>query len=188
MAGLSANMLPLRTSLAGNPRFVEILQRVSETTLAALSRQEYPYQLWIDELRRRRAEPDLRLFSAFFVVHEEAFSLTFDGLTARWFGSDAYGNTFDSRSLQWDQRQQIAFAANDTGRGWRIALLGSPSLFDEEALQHLLTQWVAIVRQAIADPERRLADIELPAREGVAALPVDSAVALERDELDHLFA
>jgi acyl carrier protein len=186
VAGVFANTLPLRTTLAGNPRFAEILRRVGETTLAGLANQDYPFHGWIDELRRRRGQPDLRLFSAFFVVHEEAFGPEFEGLAARWFGTDAFGNALDARALKWDQRQQVAFAANDTGRGWRVTILGDSSELSEVSLEHMLEQWIAIVRQVAANPELRLADVDLPAGPGGA--PAYATVALDRDEIDHLFA
>jgi hypothetical protein len=52
----------------------------------------------------------------------------------------------------------------------------------------MLEQWMAVVRQAAADPERRLADLELPMHAGAEPGPAYATVALDRDEIDHLFA
>ncbi len=166
VAGVFANVLPLRTSLAGNPSFAEILARVSETTLEGLAHQDYPLVQWMEELRRARGEYDRRLSSAFFDVHEEAFGPAFDGLAARWFSTNAFGTVPHARSLPWNQRQQVAFAASETGRGWRVQLMGDSSAFAEASLDRMLEQWIAIVRQVTADPGRRLAEIELPVRTG----------------------
>jgi non-ribosomal peptide synthetase component F len=184
VAGVFANVLPLRTSLGGNPTFAEILRRVSETTRAGLANQDYPLVLWVEELARRRGEYGLQLSSGFFTVHEEAFAPSFEGLSARWFTTNVFGTTPEARGLPWNDRQQIAFAASETGRGWRVELLGDSAAFAETSLERMLGQWIAIVRQVAGEPQRRLDDIDLLACDGATY----GTAALDRDEIEHLFA
>jgi amino acid adenylation domain-containing protein/non-ribosomal peptide synthase protein (TIGR01720 family) len=184
VAGVFANLLALRTSVGGNPSVGEVLARVGKSTLEAMARQDYPFQLWISELRRARAQQDLRLFSAFFIMHEEAFSPAFEGLKVTWFGTDAFGNTLDPRALQWDDRQQIALAVNDAGEGWRVTMLGNPATFSNASLEGLLAIYADIVSQMGRDLSTPLQSVEVPKPASVAG----ATVALDVDELDRLFA
>jgi non-ribosomal peptide synthetase component F len=178
-------VLPLRTSLGGNPAFAEILDRVSSTTVGALTHQDYPFHRWIAELRR--PTQGARLFSALFVVHEEAFVPAFDGLSAHWFSTEAFGTSLFSRSLPW-YPDSVAFYANDTGSGWNVTILGDSNAFADTALEHMLEQWRALVQQVLADPSRRLGDLDLPPRAGSAPAARFATLALDRDEIDQLFA
>jgi amino acid adenylation domain-containing protein len=68
LIGFFVNTVPIRCSLSGNPRFLDLLARTREATLGALEHQELPYQQLVDAVRPVRsgtADPLLQVMLAF---------------------------------------------------------------------------------------------------------------------------
>src|SRR3989440_10738935 len=70
IVGYLANPVVLRTNLAGNPTFQELLGRVRQTVIGALDHQDYPFPLLVERLQPRRDASYSPLFQTLFVFEK----------------------------------------------------------------------------------------------------------------------
>ncbi|HKV91321.1 MAG TPA: amino acid adenylation domain-containing protein [Candidatus Angelobacter sp.] len=68
LIGFFVNLLVLRTSLADQPPYKDVLRRVRETCLQAYAHQHLPFELLVDEIRPDRHLDRTPLFQTLFVL------------------------------------------------------------------------------------------------------------------------
>jgi amino acid adenylation domain-containing protein len=150
LVGTLVNTLVMRTSLAGDPTFAELLGRVRDTALDAYAHQDLPFERLVEELAATRDTSHAPLVQVLFNVPNAPMgTLGFDGLDLDVF-------EFDAGSAQFDLSLTV-----DTEQFDRVSLAYSTELFDATSAQRMLDHYLMLIESVVADPERRIATFDL---------------------------
>ncbi|HEX7238686.1 MAG TPA: amino acid adenylation domain-containing protein, partial [Longimicrobiaceae bacterium] len=180
LIGFFVNMLALRTELAGDPTWQELLGRVRETALGAYAHQELPFERLVDEMASERS-----------LVHSPVFQVTFgleratgrnrlpsmDGLALELFEGAEMAAQFDLDLTLVDG--DGPFAGNFVYRA---------ALFEPETVERMAGHLEVLLEAVAAEPERRVAEVSLlrsAERAEVLAVSRGAARAFPRDRLVH---
>ncbi|HEX2190626.1 MAG TPA: condensation domain-containing protein, partial [Longimicrobiaceae bacterium] len=157
VVGLFLNSLALRVSLAGDPAFRELLRRVRETTLDGYAHQDAPFEAVLEEIQPERARDRTPVFQvmlnlANFAGAGEVTAAAdvpsgFAGLRVHRVdpGASVMGAKFD-----------LTLYAGERPEGIGLHLVYNSDLFDAGRVAALLAQLVAVLQQALEDPDLRL--------------------------------
>jgi amino acid adenylation domain-containing protein len=151
LIGFFVNMLVLRTDLAGDPSFAELLERVRQVALGAYAHQSLPFDKLIEELRPDRDLRRTPLFQVSFqLLNVPASALELPGLSPQPAG-------FAARSAKFD----LEISLIDGGEGLVGPLDYDADLFDAATMERLLAHLERLLAAAVEDPGRRLSELPL---------------------------
>lgn len=163
LVGYFVNTLPLRTDLAGQPGFRELLARVRETTLGALANQELPLDKLIEALRPNRELGQSPLFQTMFVFEN-----------VDWPGTEAAGLSIGE--IQIEHRAissfDLSLVVEPQGAGLSATIVYNAELFERETIEQMLAAWQTLLAAAVAQPETPIGKLPL-----MPPLAADSPVA-----------
>jgi hypothetical protein len=158
LIGWFSNLLVLRTDLSGNPTFVELLRRVREVLLGALTHEELPLSELITELREPRAEPLPPAITpyVFFTLIKERRSAPINSWMQSLQLSDVrikqlsvdFGDTAPGLSIQVREKAEML----------EITLRYETQCYDELDIISLLDDLKIALESIVANPECRLSD------------------------------
>ncbi|HEY0169687.1 MAG TPA: condensation domain-containing protein [Pyrinomonadaceae bacterium] len=152
LIGCFINTLPLRTDLSGNPRFLELLGRVQETTLAAYTHQDLPFEKLLEALKVERSLSHLPLVQVLFDFMNTPTDFSFDlpGLTLQALPVELH-----------TAKNELVIDVWEGERGLAGTVEYCTELFDAPAAEHLLQRYEALLHSIVARPDGRLNTHEL---------------------------
>jgi hypothetical protein len=157
--GFFVNMLVMRTSLAGDPTYVELLGRVREVALGAYAHQDLPFDKLVEELVGDRDSSYNPLFQVALVLQNTPMSaLELPGVTISPFPIDTGTVPFD-----------LVLSLSESSTGIEGTLSYSVDLFDRETIQRMLRHLQKLLESVVQDPEQRLSDLSLLDEEELAS-------------------
>ena len=181
LVGMFVNSVPLRTAVASDTRFADLLHTIRDTDLAALAHADLPFERLVAALRPARAGGH-PIFQIALTVDEvplaDPGALGLDGIDAEVLPVETGGPRFD---LELRVRGDVARFTYDTGR------------FSRRRIADLASRFVALADQVAADPATPIGELQIghliDAEPGAAAhLPprhladlIDDAVAAHPD-------
>ncbi|HKU73748.1 MAG TPA: amino acid adenylation domain-containing protein, partial [Pyrinomonadaceae bacterium] len=151
MIGLFINQLAIRTQPSAPQRFVELLEAVRDTSLAAYAHQDLPFEKLVAELQPERSLSRTPLFQVMLMMQTAPGARTsLAEVTARMRSNAGGGAKFD-----------LTMHAIPVGSELRIVLEYNTVLFELERVQRLLGHYHSLLEAVALNPQQRLAELEL---------------------------
>ncbi|MFJ9458785.1 amino acid adenylation domain-containing protein [Kitasatospora sp. NPDC101447] len=168
LVGFFVNTLALRTDLSGAPTFRDLLAQVRDTAYDAYADRDLPFERILIDLQPKRRLDRTPVFQVFFnMVPFAEQRLELPGLSASFLHVPDAGAKFD-----------LTLYAGLDGRD--LTLVHNADLFTEERAGQLLDQYVTLVEQIAADPDRPVPSYSLVTDRSREVLP-DPARPLAAD-------
>ena len=152
LIGFFANTLALRSDLAGDPTFRELLDRVGETLLQAYEHQDLPFERLVDELGLQRDMSRSPLFQVMFVLQNAGgAAIETDGLRITDIELLHGGAAMFDLTLNVEQTED----------GLRLLAVYNSDLFDAATVQRMLESFEVLLRGVAASPNDRISALPI---------------------------
>ncbi|MBD2034986.1 amino acid adenylation domain-containing protein [Leptolyngbya sp. FACHB-321] len=165
LIGFLVNSLVLRTNLAGDPTFRELLDRVRDVTLAAYAHQDLPFEKLVEELQPVRSLGQNPLFQVVFALQNTPMEqLTLPGLILSPVELETKTSRFDLELYVWKSGDNFR---NLWGKGWQQAdglrgvIVYNTALFDSTTIAALRQHFQTLLEGIVAKPETPLSALPL---------------------------
>jgi len=180
LVGLFANSLVLRTDLAGDPTFLELLERVRRTSLEAQDHQDVPFEAILDALQPERRLDRSPLFQVLFNYVDFVDP-------RRQLHKDLVMESSVARAGTLYDLTLYVFVAADS---LRLEFEYDAGLFEAASVRRLLARLELLLAEVVDDADRRLSELPLlpPAERALLAAfgagpPADAAETLSLPRL-----
>ncbi|WJV45323.1 non-ribosomal peptide synthase/polyketide synthase [Streptomyces flavofungini] len=157
LVGLFVNTLVLRTDTSGDPAFADLLARVRETSLAAYSHQDIPFESLVERLNPQRSPSHHPLFQIVLVLqNNEEARFDLPGLRVRTV-------TTGTGTSRYDLLLSLSetFRDGTTPAGVTVDVEYSTELFDPATVDVFVARWERLLRAVVADPGLRIGAADL---------------------------
>lgn len=158
--GCFVNNVPVRTRLADNPSFTELVEQVRQTTLAAFDHRALPFDLLVQRLNPERAINHPPIFQVLFTLMSfPVHSLAPDGL-------DVDALDLDTGASRFDLTLELApVRAGEHAGEFAILYDYDRDLFDESTIVRLHEQYAQLLRGVVANPSASIHEFRLVTQE-----------------------
>ena len=147
LIGFLVNTLVIRTDVAGEQSFRELVKQVRETTVGAYAHQDVPFELIVDTLRPERSLSHSPLFQAMFTMQSEsiAWNAALDGLSV-----ERVEMTAGPAMAKFD----LTLAVHESSSGLECEFEYSTELFEAKTIDRMARQLAVLLESAVADPNQ----------------------------------
>jgi amino acid adenylation domain-containing protein len=151
LIGFFVNTLVMRTNLAGNPPFREILKQVRETALGAYAHQDLPFEKLVEELQPQRDTSHTPIVQVVFALQNAPMpDIEMPDLTVGYLEADTAAAKFD-----------LTLLLQETPDGLRGSLQYRSELFDATTIKRMLGHFENLLSGVVANPDEQLASLPL---------------------------
>jgi amino acid adenylation domain-containing protein len=151
LIGCFLNTLVLRSDMAGNPSFLQVLGRVRETALGAYANQDAPIEVLLDVLQPERSMGFNPLVQAMFILQNTPKS------AMRLGALDLDFTEFRASAAKFD----LTLDLTPEGEGFIGRMEYNADLFDAESIDRMNGHFLNLLESFVTDPGRRIWDAGL---------------------------
>ena len=159
LIGFFINTLALRTRLAADLTFREVLGRVREVVLGAFAHQDLPFEKIVEELKPERDASYSPLFQVMFSLH------VMPPATAELPGLTLSALDYEFGTSKFDMSLNLC----ETPEGISGYCEYNRDLFDAETIRRMLVHYQTILTEVVAEPDLPIINLQLLSREPSAA-------------------
>ncbi|HEX6355468.1 amino acid adenylation domain-containing protein [Actinophytocola sp.] len=165
LIGYLVNTLPIRARMSGDPTFVELLDQVRQTTVAASAHQDLPFAKLISALNVPRDPSRTPVFQVSFSNAEGGEH----SVSAAGVEMEVTADYAEPDTAKFD----LTFFVGCTAEEFVAVGQYATDVFDESTVRRMLGHFAVLLGGIVADPGRRL-----------SALPLLSARDLHRETVE----
>lgn len=165
LIGFFVNSLVLRTDLANDPSFRELLDRVRDVTLAAYAHQDLPFEKLVEELQPVRSLDQNPLFQVVFALQNTPMEqLVLPGLVLSPVELETKTSRFDLELYLWKSGDNFRKL---WGKGWqksdglRGVIVYNTDLFDSSTITSLKHHFQTLLEGIVAYPDASISTFPL---------------------------
>jgi amino acid adenylation domain-containing protein len=147
LLGCFLNTIAIRCTFSKEFEFTQVLARVRAATLGALSHDEVPFELLVQELAERRDPTLAPLVQALIVIEPPL-----DPLPGGW---DFTHMDVDTGTAKFD----LQLGLDDRANGLHGQFVYNSDLFDHETITNLKSRWLELLEAIASNPTRRVCDL-----------------------------
>ncbi|MEJ1929778.1 amino acid adenylation domain-containing protein, partial [Nostoc sp. NIES-2111] len=151
LIGFFVNTLVMRSNLAGNPSFSELLTRVREVALGAYTHQNLPFEMLVEALQPERNLSHTPLFQVVFNLQNSPVQeLELAGLTVSSLPVESTTTKVD-----------LALSMENTTQGLLGVWEYNTDLFDASTIERITGHFVTLLEAIVANPQERISQLPL---------------------------
>ncbi|MCP6758271.1 MAG: amino acid adenylation domain-containing protein [Fischerella sp. CENA71] len=162
LIGFFVNTLVMRTNLAGNPRFTELLVRVRDMAMGAYTHQHLPFEMLVEALQPERDLSHTPLFQVMFNLQNSPVSeLDLNGLTVSSVPLKSVTAAFDMTLFMQNTATSTSFgSAQDKSLSTSNGLVGvweyNTDLFDHSTIKRMIGHFETLLEAVVSNPRERI--------------------------------
>ena len=150
LIGFFVNMLALRTQLAGNPTFVELLGQVQQMVQDALAHQDLPFEMLVSHLQPRRDPGVSPIFQAAMVFQQKMPPLQLGGVEMEFIATDIGTAKLD-----------ISLVVEEDEQGLRCAFRYRTDLFSAQTMARMARHFTQLLQSIVQNPDLPIGSLSL---------------------------
>ena len=151
LIGFFVNALVMRTNLAGNPSFSELLTRVREMAVDGYAHQNLPFEMLVEALQPERDLGHTPLFQVVFMLQNtDVQQVELTGLTVSSLPIESATAKFD-----------LGLSMENTTQGLVGVWEYNTDLFDGSTIERMMGHFVTLLSAIVANPQQRISQLLL---------------------------